>query len=557
MDYDPNKPFNFDDYPRLKAQVDAIVTNLTSQMITVVSTASRNQWLFACQKNDAFLESILQTSKLKKSRLQKYQDRNLDALKTFQTRKVDGMDLSKRVWKYTRQFKDQIEVGLDAGLGEGRSAQQLSRDVRQNLQEPNRLFRRVRDKRGNLQLSKAAQSFHPGQGVYRSSYKNAMRLTRSEINMAYRQSDWMRWQNLDFVAGYEIHRSNHEPQCKCEICESLQGIYPKWFKFVGWHPQCLCYCTAILQSEKEFNDKEAADLKAAFRGTAKKQMQPSNTVRDVPQQFKDWVDAHVDAQDGWSSTPYFIKDNFKDGLLRNGLKQTPIAAVEEIAPIEPSTTIQPKQQAPSKLDNITNTLEKAKVDYNDVMDLPKELSEQDIIARIGGGDLTKGSCSSLAFTYAGNKCGFDVLDFRNGESRQKFASNSIIMDVADKVGGIVFENLNDFSNATALLKNVVDGKEYYFTCGSHAAIVRKTTTGFEYLELQSTTRNGFHPLTQYELKWRFGAKKSHTMYGTKYKTKECLIDIDLLKQETGFRKMLGYINTKESAQMKGKSGTIK
>jgi len=93
------------------------------------------------------------------------QDRNLDALKTFQARKVNGMDLSQRVWKYTGQYKEQIECGLDVGLGEGRSAQQLSRDLRQNLVDPDRLFRRVRDKWGNLQLSKAAAAFHPGQGI--------------------------------------------------------------------------------------------------------------------------------------------------------------------------------------------------------------------------------------------------------------------------------------------------------------------------------------------------------------------------------------------------------
>ena len=30
---------------------------------------------------------------------------------------------------------------------------------------------------------KAAQAFHPGHGVYRSSYKNALRLAATETNM--------------------------------------------------------------------------------------------------------------------------------------------------------------------------------------------------------------------------------------------------------------------------------------------------------------------------------------------------------------------------------------
>lgn len=156
--YDPDKPFSFDDYPKAKAQLQKVVKGLASKMQAVIETGSRRQWLFACHKNDEFIASIIDTTKLTKGRFQKMQDRNLDALQSFQARKVGGMSLADRVWKYTEQYKAQIELGLDVGLGEGRSAQQLSRDLRQNLQDPNRLFRRVRDKRGNLQLSKAAKA---------------------------------------------------------------------------------------------------------------------------------------------------------------------------------------------------------------------------------------------------------------------------------------------------------------------------------------------------------------------------------------------------------------
>ena len=165
-DYDPNKPFSFDDYPKAKARLQTTLKGLAKKMQAVIELGSRKQWLFACQKNDEFIASIFDTTKLTKGRIKKMQDRNLDALQSFQQRKVGGMNLSERVWKYTEQYKEQIEIGLDVGLGEGRSAQQLARDLRQNLQDPNRLFRRVRDKRGNLHLSKAAKAFHPGTGVY-------------------------------------------------------------------------------------------------------------------------------------------------------------------------------------------------------------------------------------------------------------------------------------------------------------------------------------------------------------------------------------------------------
>lgn len=317
--YDPDKPFSFDDYPSVKALMQSVTKQLASRITTVIETGSKKQWLFACSKNDGFISSILDTSKLSKAQLKNMQDQNLDALKTFQGRKVEGMNLSQRVWKYVGQYREQLEAALDAGLGEGRSAAQLSRDVRQNLKDPNRLFRRVRDKRGNLVLSKAARAFHPGRGVYRSSAKNAARLTRSEINMAYRESDYLRWQSLDFVVGFEVKRSNHEPLCKCDICEKLKGRYPKHFKFKGWHPQCMCYAVPILMDEETFDENELGDLKAALRGTQYKRLEAKNVVVDVPDGFKEWVREHEEAQANWSSTPYFIKDNFTDGKLSKGL----------------------------------------------------------------------------------------------------------------------------------------------------------------------------------------------------------------------------------------------
>jgi len=319
---DPDKPFSFDDYPEVKAELKKIVGQLATQLQTTIESGSKNQWLFACEKNDGFITSIMDTSKLSKARLKKMQDRNLDALSTFQGRKVGGMNLSQRVWRYVGQYRDQLETALDVGLGEGRSAQELARDVKKNLRDPDRLFRRVRNKRGNLVLSKAARAFHPGQGVYRSSVKNAQRLTRSEINMAYRESDFLRWQQLDFVVGFEIHRSNHEPLCKCKMCDRLQGRYPKTFKFKGWHPQCMCYAVPILADihGDDFREDRRNELRAALYGEKYQRYVPKETITDVPDGFKEWVAENMEASAGWSSTPYFIKDNFVDGDLSKGLK---------------------------------------------------------------------------------------------------------------------------------------------------------------------------------------------------------------------------------------------
>nr|UWH99918.1 MAG: minor capsid protein 2 [Bacteriophage sp.] len=749
---DPDKPFSFDMYPSVKKEMQRITEQLASRVTTVIESGSKKQWLFACAKNDGFISSIMDTSKLSKARLKKMQDRNLDALSAFQSRKVEGMNLSQRVWKYVDQYKAQMESALDVGLGEGRSADELSRDVRQNLREPNRLFRRVRDKRGNLVLSKNARAYHPGQGVYRSSYKNAMRLTRSEINMAYRESDYQRWQQLDFVVGFEIHRSNHEPLCKCDICSKLVGRYPKTFKFKGWHPQCMCYATPILMDEETFDANELGDLKAALRGTTYKHQQAKNAVSDVPDGFKAWAKDHVEAQKGWASTPYFIKDNFVDGQLGKGLKiamptTTPAGKVDFHVPFDKLSVGEQlkfesemanrhdddwellhacglygidvawyntmckdvyrkkeywrvaelnaardrlKAQVMAKIaeakakalqaindyenaikdagewigdmsykvvnardmmkdeasepypnyisllnsanggsldaSRIRSAIDKAKADYaqtitdanscvakyggtvdvaklkallaekrttarnalvitkdiqNEIKNVQqryddaqkgfcstnidecqankiehrevkkhqKEVSMDDIITRIGGGDRTKGSCASLGLAYAANRGGYDVLDFRDGESRTYFASHPHLSSFIGKMGGITNMGRGKMSGIE-LMRTTEIGKEYYLAIACHAAIVRQVSKGkYEYLELQSAISNGWKPLNAKVFGWRFGANGREWYYE--------MIEISKLYNDPSFIKLMGYINTAEDKQVKGKYGTIK
>ncbi|MDR2139829.1 MAG: hypothetical protein LBP50_09815, partial [Tannerella sp.] len=156
-------------------------------------------------------------------------------------------DLSGRVWNLTGNFRNEIQQLIDGGIRDGLSADSLSRRVQKYLNEPDRLFRRVRDADGKLTLSKAAEGYHPGRGVYRSSYKNAMRLARTEINMAYHEQAHERWRQLDFIAGFRVVLSNAHPVY--DICDELQGEYPKDFKFTGWHPQCMCHTIALIKGE--------------------------------------------------------------------------------------------------------------------------------------------------------------------------------------------------------------------------------------------------------------------------------------------------------------------
>lgn len=338
--------FSFDDFPATRRQAQGILNRLAKRVEAVIETGTRTEWQAACDKSDTFLSSILRTSRLSPEEAAQYQARNLEALQAFQQRKAGGLGLSQRVWKYTEEFKTALELGIDVAVGEGRSAGQLSRDLRQYLQNPDKLFRRVRDKGGNLRLSKAASMYHPGQGVYRSSAKNAERLARTEVNMAYREAEYLRWQQLDFVVGFRVMLSNNHTTTDSkgkkvpltDICDELAGDYPKTFKFLGWHPQCRCVVVPIMSDYDEYNNDRANRLKAIVRGQTYKSLPSRRTVRDVPAAFRSHIETIADRAKGWKSMPYYIRDNFKNGVISGGL----LPAIPQKTQM-PGTTAQPPE----------------------------------------------------------------------------------------------------------------------------------------------------------------------------------------------------------------------
>lgn len=322
----PDTLFSFDDYPITRKRIENLMSGLKSRMQAVVLNGINAEWTLANNKNSELANRVFgkNVGKLSEAQYSRYYSTNEEAREAFALRKTCGLNLSQKVWRYTEQFKEEIEMGLDIGIRSGRSADEMSRDLRQYLKQPDKLFRRVRDEHGQLQLSKRAKAYHPGQGVYRSSYKNAQRLAATETNMAYRASDHLRWQQMDFVVGIEIHLSNnHTLNGKPfhDICDDLQGSYPKDFVFKGWHPYCRCFATSILKTPEEI----AKDTQKILNGEAVDD-ESVNRVDDVPQVFKDWLQNNEDRFESASSIPYFLEDNAQyaksDSLLNRQVEIT-------------------------------------------------------------------------------------------------------------------------------------------------------------------------------------------------------------------------------------------
>ena len=338
-DFNADRPFTFDDYPLTRQRVESLMLRFKAAVEVCVVNGVESEWTLANNKNNELANRVFghNVGQLTQEQYRRYYSTNEAARDAFLQRKEQGLSLSDRVWRYTGEFKEEIEMGLDLGLRGGLSADQMTHDLRQYLQHPDMLFRRVRDEHGMLHLSKRAAAFHPGRGVYRSSYMNARRLAATEGNIAYRTSDHMRWQEMDFVVGIEIHLSNNhtckgrdgKPHPFHDICDELQGRYPKDFKFTGWHPHCRCYATSILKTDEEI----ARDTQRILNGEPV-DGESVNRVQDVPDAFKQWVSDNSDRIGRARVLPYFLRDN--DGYMNAALEgaNAPMQPVNSLTEIK-------------------------------------------------------------------------------------------------------------------------------------------------------------------------------------------------------------------------------
>lgn len=296
------KLFRLADYPQLEKQVNALMKKLQSQVYSTVVNSIKESWDLSNRKNNVLVDKRLAGKQVKKKVRQALYDPNNSALKSFIDRKEKGLNLSQRIWKGIQPIKAQIEQTVGMGIGKGQPATSIARDLKQYLQQPDKLFRRVQGEDGKLHLSKSARNYNPGQGVYRSSYKNAMRVARTETNGAYRSADYERWQKLPFVTGIKVQLSNAHP--KYDICDKLVGLYPKDFKFQGWHPQCICFATPEMMSDEEYDRMEAQILNGERINTSS-----ANTIRQPPAAFGKYLQDNKKMLEGFNNKPYWMRDN--------------------------------------------------------------------------------------------------------------------------------------------------------------------------------------------------------------------------------------------------------
>lgn len=314
--------FNFDNFPLLKARLEDIFNDYFQNSILCYKNGITDSVSLAyTHDGDALGQfSVLSDKALQTARK--------TAAATFIANRFNaknGLNLAQSVWNYCQQTKAEFEMAMSNviadGLEKGTSAEEVGRRIRQYLNNPDMMYRRYhtvkvlkngqkkdvvtwRRKRiidGRVRFVEEPLE-RVGQGVYRSARKNALRVARTEINAAYHKARNERWKNEPFVIGQHIHISpQHDPEEDADICDELEGYYPKDFDWDSWHAQCMCTSDPVMISGEE----RKQFYKRLAKGEDMTNYISPNRVKDVPDQYKRYIEANGDK----------IVDAFKRGKL--------------------------------------------------------------------------------------------------------------------------------------------------------------------------------------------------------------------------------------------------
>ena len=324
-----NPLFNFDNFPELRERLNAIFYDYVQKNMLTLQDGIKAGTALAFSQDASNLKGYTI-----------FNDDAINRVRAIATRSFlasrlgseHGLSLSDKVWNYAQHSKTEFEMAISNvitdGLKHGTSAEELSRKVRQQLNDPDMMYRRYHLKVLQSDGSKKdvavwyrriigpdgkvhfvqAPLEEVGTGTYRSARKNAVRLMRTEINASYHNANTERWRLEPFVLGIRIWGSPEHP--RQDICDELWGDYPKEIEFAGFHPQCLCASAPILCSEKERDEI----INRMMNGEDISKYISPNRIQDVPKNFKDYIDAHHDSIKGQferGTASWFFRDNTK------------------------------------------------------------------------------------------------------------------------------------------------------------------------------------------------------------------------------------------------------
>lgn len=163
----------------------------------------------------------------------------------------DGFSFSDRIWRMDSFARDGVNQILTSGIARGQSAVSMSKELRRFLIDP--------DIEPGVSWTTGVSKSVTGKGTI---HYNALRLARTEINNAYRETLVTANASNPITLGVRWNLSNSHP--RPDICDVWAesdlygigaGVYPPGATPLD-HPGGLCYVTDVLRPQAQWGEQK-------------------------------------------------------------------------------------------------------------------------------------------------------------------------------------------------------------------------------------------------------------------------------------------------------------
>ncbi len=162
------------------------------------------------------------------------------------TNKATGVKISERIWELTARTEMDLKRIIANGIAQGNSPYKIAKNI---------------EKYVSPSVSATDElGIQTGPGIYRSPYRNAMRLARTETSRAYNQASAEFAKDKPWVDAVAITLSpNHDVEDDCDdIADNGPYSPEEAADILPIHPHCMCYLTPIIDPKYLGEDDEDA-----------------------------------------------------------------------------------------------------------------------------------------------------------------------------------------------------------------------------------------------------------------------------------------------------------
>lgn len=233
--------FRFSNYPPAQRVAEAIINNLADNIIQLIIIRMQEERQIANQMVNQMVNELPE-------RFRYFEIEE-------QPEELDEEKIRGYILPYLYTSEVAINYGRLNNYDESKIIGQLDYALTKPLPMTGRAedlinYRNVFIASGASSIISRSLLINPGQGTYRSSYRNISRLAINELDTDWRNHIETYLESNEAIVAYRVRISNLPNVCP--ICEALNGsLFPPTFKWWGFHVSCRCYLEPVFANDEE------------------------------------------------------------------------------------------------------------------------------------------------------------------------------------------------------------------------------------------------------------------------------------------------------------------